>query len=117
MTSRCPCQHCGGKIEFEAEQFHVGQISECPHCNKQTPLFIGPPERPRFNVDYSKRRFSERDKLLFLSYALAILIPLAGFFTGVYLMAKKEHGHGAACMGISVFCSYIWRAIWLAIIL
>jgi hypothetical protein len=111
MTSRCPCQHCGRKIEFEAEQFYPGQTSECPHCHQQTQLFIGPPERPKFNIDYSKPGISERDRLLILSYFLAVFIPLAGFFTGVYLMAKKEHGHGAACMGVSVFCSSIWLAI------
>jgi len=112
MTSRCPCQHCGGKIEFETEKYHPGQIGECPHCNEQTPLFIGPAEKPKFNVYYSKPGFfSERDNRLILSYTMAVILPLAGFFTGVYLMAKKESGHGATCMGVNVFCSYVWWAI------
>ena len=114
MTSRCPCQHCGGRIEFETEQFNPGQIGECSHCHEQTELFIAPPEKPKFNVDYSKSGISERDKRLILSYILAVIVPLAGFFSGVYLMAKKEHGHGATCMGVSVFCSYIWLAIFLS---
>lgn len=38
----CPCQQCGGTIEFSDEA--VGQAVDCPHCGQQTVLFIPPPE-------------------------------------------------------------------------
>src|SRR5262245_12008872 len=33
---KCPCSHCGGNIEFEAE--HEGTETQCPHCGKTTVL-------------------------------------------------------------------------------
>jgi hypothetical protein len=32
----CPCQHCGGVIEFIKSR--RGEMIECPHCNMQTQL-------------------------------------------------------------------------------
>jgi len=34
---KCPCQHCGGSIEFPAHG--VGQAIDCPHCATKTKLF------------------------------------------------------------------------------
>ena len=45
----CPCQHCNGKIEFDAKQLDVtgtaddaitGQTIVCPHCGRDTILFV-----------------------------------------------------------------------------
>jgi hypothetical protein len=36
MIAKCPCQHCGNPVEFEAEQ--SGTIATCPHCGKETLL-------------------------------------------------------------------------------
>ncbi len=45
----CPCQHCSGKIEFDANQFDptgsaggmtTGQTVPCPHCGLETILFV-----------------------------------------------------------------------------
>ena len=33
----CPCQHCGGHIEFDAS--HKGVLVACPHCGLETKLF------------------------------------------------------------------------------
>lgn len=33
---KCACTHCGGRIEFPAEV--AGQVVDCPHCGKKTPL-------------------------------------------------------------------------------
>ena len=41
------------------------------------------------------------------SYTLAILVPLFGFFAGIYLVLKKQPGHGVACMALSVFVSLV----------
>jgi hypothetical protein len=39
---KCPCQHCSGKIEFDAGDFKQGEtrLAECPHCHLETNLFI-----------------------------------------------------------------------------
>lgn len=34
---KCPCQHCGGSIEFPAHG--VGLAIDCPHCGTRTKLF------------------------------------------------------------------------------
>jgi TPR repeat protein len=38
----CPCQHCGGNIEFDANQLDVTEIPTvpCPHCELQTTIFV-----------------------------------------------------------------------------
>jgi TPR repeat protein len=38
----CPCQHCGGKIEFDANQLDATEIPTvpCPHCELQTTIFV-----------------------------------------------------------------------------
>ena len=43
------------------------------------------------------------------SYLLAVLMPFFGFFAGIYLLAKKQPGHGVACIAISLltFCIVI----------
>ena len=34
---KCPCQHCGGSIEFPTDG--LGQLATCPHCGAETTLF------------------------------------------------------------------------------
>jgi hypothetical protein len=50
----CPCQHCSGKIEFDANQIDVtgaagntltGQTIACPHCGLDTILFVPQPPK------------------------------------------------------------------------
>ncbi len=38
----CPCQHCGGNIEFDANQLDATEIPTvpCPHCELQTTIFV-----------------------------------------------------------------------------
>ena len=42
------CQHCGGKIEFDANQLAEGEtrLVPCPHCHVQTVLSVPPPTQP-----------------------------------------------------------------------
>jgi hypothetical protein len=41
----CPCQHCGGHIEFDANELtEESTIVPCPHCLFETIVFV-PPER------------------------------------------------------------------------
>jgi DNA-directed RNA polymerase subunit RPC12/RpoP len=39
---KCRCQHCSGKIEFDAGDFRKGETRnvECPHCHLDTILFV-----------------------------------------------------------------------------
>src|SRR5258708_36249549 len=34
----CSCSHCYGRLEFDA--VHAGTVIQCPHCRKETVLFI-----------------------------------------------------------------------------
>jgi hypothetical protein len=45
------------------------------------------------------------------AYVISIIAPLVGLFVGIYLMAKKEPGHGVACMVIGIISAGIWSAI------
>ena len=45
------------------------------------------------------------------TYLLAVLMPLAGFFAGVYLAFKKQVGHGLACMAISILVFLIYLGL------
>jgi|GEM_PF-3613090 DNA-directed RNA polymerase subunit RPC12/RpoP len=49
MLVTCPCNHCGGRIQFAEEEFRelgsgpngvTGQTIPCPHCGAKTTLFI-----------------------------------------------------------------------------
>ena len=42
------------------------------------------------------------------SYLLAVFMPFFGFFAGIYLLAKKQPGHGVACMAISVLTFFVY---------
>jgi hypothetical protein len=39
----CRCQHCGGHIEFDANELNGAEMAkvECPHCHLKTPIFAG----------------------------------------------------------------------------
>src|SRR5438034_610737 len=42
---KCECRHCGSHIEFPVDA--VGLTVDCPHCAKQTELFLpAPPDQP-----------------------------------------------------------------------
>ena len=43
-------------------------------------------------------------------YIVALIVPFIGFFVGIYLIAKKQPGHGVACMAISVVACLFWIA-------
>jgi uncharacterized membrane protein YjjP (DUF1212 family) len=45
------------------------------------------------------------------AYFLAVIVPFIGFFAGIYLLAKKQPGHGVACMAISVVAFFFWIAL------
>ena len=39
----CPCQHCGGAMEFDASELvEENSLVPCPYCGQETKLFIPP---------------------------------------------------------------------------
>src|SRR5271155_5626430 len=72
----CPCQHCDGHIEFDANEFaEENSIVPCPHCSLETKIFIpiseaekNPPKLPSsVAVPNTARRegvFGETSKIL-----------------------------------------------------
>jgi len=108
MIAKCPCQHCNGRVEFNVED--AGRAIECPHCHMQTELFIAPPEKPMFRVAPYVPSGS-KPNIVACGYFLAVLLPFVGFFFGIYLMTKKESGHGLTCIGISIVASVIWMEL------
>jgi DNA-directed RNA polymerase subunit RPC12/RpoP len=46
MIAKCPCEHCEVNIEFATEEFLSGSTITCPHCGKETHLFVSPQAKP-----------------------------------------------------------------------
>lgn len=42
------------------------------------------------------------DGVIMAGYFLAVLLPLFGFFVGVYLLIKSQHGHGVSAMALGI---------------
>src|ERR1035441_7903363 len=42
--AKCLCRHCYEPIEFDSA--HAGHVAPCPHCGKETDLYIPVPPRP-----------------------------------------------------------------------
>ena len=65
--------------------------------------------RNRNAVEASKNELSdELKKLVLAGYLLSILIPVVGFFYGIFLMFKDAVAHGVACMIVSLIFNYLW---------
>jgi predicted RNA-binding Zn-ribbon protein involved in translation (DUF1610 family) len=110
--AKCNCQRCGQGIEFPIVM--AGQDATCPHCGRETTLTIPTVRKatPSYSPPSSSTALTEQKSIaggtIGCSYVLSFLIPVAGFFAGIYLMTKKESGHGAACMAISIVFGLIW---------
>jgi C4-dicarboxylate transporter len=46
-------------------------------------------------------------------YALALLIPLVGFWMGFALLFKRREGHGPIVMVIAFFAAIVWTRLYL----
>jgi hypothetical protein len=130
MNAKCPCQHCNGNIGFDA--LDAGRETACPHCGMETVLFVPPPRvvalpttpviqmaqaetTPRsYDELLTHRQLPQKDKYAGASSVLLVcsfVIPFIGFFGGIWLMAKGEHGRGVACLAISIVFGMIWLAV------
>ena len=112
-------------------------LIKCPECSHQVSdkaiacPFCGCPIKEQSDKDIfqmtEKERLKELAKIkrdrryknieakpvsgitIFCSYLLAVLMPFFGFFAGIYLIAKKQAGHGVVVMAISsAIMLFIW---------
>ena len=107
MITICHCQHCNGPIEFEAETWTYGELKTCPKCGNETKTFL-PARRGR---GFNPPTANNADLTVGLIYLGAIVLPVVGFFGGIYLLATKQPGHGAITMGLSVVMTFIWLSV------
>lgn len=56
------------------------------------------------------------DGVIAAGYFLSIILPIVGFFTGVYLALKGHVGHGVAAMALSCIASSFWFIVFLKFI-
>lgn len=111
MIIKVQCQYCHQDFEDEGME----RTTFCPHCGKETLIFehtkpqsaelLFQQRKSVAGFGHGEARY---DSIIFAGYLSAIVIPLVGFFIGIYLMAKGEHGHGVAAMALSVIASLVW---------
>jgi DNA-directed RNA polymerase subunit RPC12/RpoP len=135
---KCKCNNCSSHIEFDAET--AGETVQCPNCSLETVLFVpsartkeppiqrppnlracpdcgrdvskNAPTCPNCGARISSKRSDLKKSTIVCSYIVAVLMPFAGFFVGIYLLLKKEFGHGVSVMALSLlFGSILWTAI------
>ena len=91
----CPCQHCSGKIEFDANQLDSAENTTvpCPHCGLETIIFV--PEQkvppPVSDEDFHLRpaREVERDEEIRKTG-----IPVVQDNPAALLNLETVHAHG-----------------------
>ena len=103
MIIKAQCEHCQADFEDEGLEKTVW----CPSCGKETHVYAKGSNytlKPAIeNTDY--------DGMIMAGYALAILLPVVGFFIGLYLILKSQAGHGVAAMALSCVSSALWVAL------
>ena len=100
MIIKVQCQHCQSEFEDEGQE----RTTFCPTCGKETFILAKRPVLESTATDNA-------DGVIIVGYVCAVLIPFVGFFIGIYLMAKKQHGHGVAVMALSILAGLIWGVI------
>ena len=74
----------------------------CPRCGAPTALYSPKPTIGTGSI--------------VAAYLLSVVMPLFGFIAGIYLWAaKKQTGHGAACIIISFIFINLWGFILLSL--
>ena len=104
------CQRCGEPITFPIDLNNTE--SDCPHCHKVTTLLAKRPEskvrkaEPPPAMPGSAR--ANYSGLGAIGIACSILLPIIGFFIGIYLLTKGQNARGCVCMALSVVSGLGW---------
>lgn len=80
------CSACGEKIADKAVI--------CPKCGVAT--------------ENNGNQKAMGKGLIIGSYVGAVLMPIVGMILGIYLLIKKQVGHGIGALVLSVFMFYFW---------
>lgn len=108
MLTTCHCQHCQAPVEFEAETWKYGETRTCASCGQESRVYL-PIKRGSGQAYQAGAMVGDiPQSTLALIYAGAVLMPLVGFFGGIYLLAKSQPGHGVICMALSVAFAIFW---------
>ena len=105
LTDAIKCKHCGEFLN-DAKTTHRPAVAP-------TNTYTSDAEqkwKDNLNaIGHSRKMKSDTigSGTIGLAYAMSLLLPFIGFFMGIYLLAKKEAGHGVACMAISVATFWI----------
>jgi len=88
-----------------------GQDIACPSCGRETTLMVPELRVRKAAAENPTAGDIVQSSTIICSYILSALVPLAGFFAGLYLMRKKQDGHGIACMGLSILFALLFIGI------
>ena len=93
------CPFCRGQVTFSSSD--LGKLAECPSCKQDIEL-----ELPKSSESWASTKLVAvpREDLtakLVLGYISAFVMPPMGLALGIYLILKKQSGHGVACIAIS----------------
>ena len=100
MIIKTICEHCQAVFDDDG----LDKTVWCPACGKETHILpAGSIPQPRIQVEST-----EFDTAILLGYVFAIILPIIGFFVGLYLILKNQCGHGAATLAVSAFSFVLW---------
>ena len=112
------CEHCGGGIEFEAEQ--AGQYAECPHCGASIKLAGGTepfPKPPDAYTAEKRRAWRTWLRLLavsFIGIALVLAIVVVQQLGKVEMFASLLGDAIGVVVAVAVLGFIIvWCVLWL----
>jgi len=114
------CQHCGGKIEFDARELPAdGQMMECPHCNANTRLRVARPSiaqkiNPRITGKALETKLNEAgDGFL----TLAIVGVLLSVAVALFLFSSNAIGSAVVviCAALCLFLASATKTVFRAL--